>query len=63
MEVWHWVALAAVAWLVLSCALALTIGLVVRRGDALESAARQDFLGSVAELDALFALDDRFISR
>ena len=33
MEVWHWVALAAVAWLVLSCALALTIGLVVRRGD------------------------------
>jgi hypothetical protein len=63
MDVWHWVALAAGAWLVLSCAVGLTVGLVVRRRDALELAARLDFSASVAELEALFTLDDGSISR
>ena len=63
MDVWHWVALVTGMWLVLSCAVGLTVGLVVRRRDALDSAARLDSSASVAELEALFALDHRSVSR
>jgi hypothetical protein len=63
MDVWHWVALAAGAWLVLSCAVGLTLGLVVRRRDSLEAEARQNSLASVADLEALFTLDDRSVAR
>ena len=45
MDALHWLVLTAVAWAVLSCAVGVTVGLVVRRRDAVETAA---WLESVA---------------
>jgi hypothetical protein len=50
MDLWHWIAVTAGAWLVLSCALGLTVGLVVRGRDELEALGRLDSLASMDEL-------------
>jgi hypothetical protein len=58
MDAWHWIAVAMVAWLVLSCAVGAVFGLMVRRRDVQDAQARMEFQSSVDELEALFALGD-----
>jgi len=63
MNAWHWVAVTAAAWLVLSCAVGVTIGLVVRRRDALEATARLESMARNGELEASSPLVTRSILR
>jgi hypothetical protein len=48
MDAWHWIAVTAAAWLVLSCAVGVTVGLVVRRRDAVEASARVESVARAA---------------
>ncbi len=48
MDAWHWIAVTAAAWLVLSCAVGVAVGLVVRRRDAVEATARLESMGRAA---------------
>ena len=55
MDVWQWVCVVAVAWLVLACVVGLILGRIVRLSDAEATARRLKSTSSVKKLEGMLA--------